>query len=346
MRLVTTTRCQRRLGARRLRALVAAGVALAMLTAGVVAEQPLQIRPAVSAAAVQALVAGENGELRIVDVAAGQVTAVVDTGAAVTGLALSPDGRTAFVVNGWAGTIAVVDLESASVVKRIRVKAELDSAVVRPDGKRLYLTGTANGQGVVLGFDTATNSLAAVIQVGAAPTGIAITPDGSHLYVVNNQGASVTVIDTRIATVTRTVPVDVLPQYVAVSPDGAFTYVSHTSRLSDTNGSVTVIDNHTNQVVAHIPVGVGACQLAVGGDRLYVTNLQDGTVSVMDTVSRRVVQTLVLTARGIAVSPRDHSVYFAGSRSVAIVDGGTGQLTSTIDLATDDKPATVIAVAG
>ncbi|GAA3430433.1 hypothetical protein GCM10018954_000340 [Kutzneria kofuensis] len=329
-----------------MRALVAAGIATAMLAVGVVAEQPVEIRPAVSAAAVHALVAGDNGELRIVDVAAGQVSAVVDTGAMVTGLTLSPDGRTAFVVNGWSGTVAVVDVADATVVKRIRVKAELDSAVVRPDGKRLYITGTANGQGVVLGFDTASDSLAAVIQVGASPTGIAISPDGSHLYVVNNQGASLTVIDTRIATATRTVPLDVLPQYVAVSPDGATTYVSHTSRLADTNGSVSVIDNRTNQVVGHIPVGVGACELAVGGDRLYVTNLQDGTVSVVDTTTRRPVQTLVLTARGIAVSPRDHSVYLATGPAITVLDGGTGQTTSTIDLANSRNPATVIAVAG
>ena len=325
---------------------MAAGVALTMLAAGVIAEQPVLIRPAVSAAAVHALVADENGELRIVDVAAGQVAAVVDTGAAVTGLTLSPDGRTAFVINGWAGTIAVVDLAEATVVKRIRVKAELDSAVVRPDGKRLYVTGTANGQGVVLGFDTASDSLAAVIQVGSAPTGIAISPDGSRLYVVNNQGASITVIDTRIATATRTVAVDVLPQHIAVSLDGAFTYVSHTSRLANTNGTVTVIDNRTSQVVAHIPVGVGASALAIGGDRLYVTNLEDGTVSVVDTATRHVVQTLVLSTRATAASPRDHSVYFTGRRAVTVVDGGTGLVTATIDLATDGKPATVIAVAG
>jgi YVTN family beta-propeller protein len=346
MRLVTTTRCQRHFGARRLRALVAAGVATALLAAGVVVEQPLEIRPAVSVAAVRAFVAGDAGELRIVDVAANEVTAVVDTGAMVTGLALSPDGETVFVVNGWAGSIAVVDVATAKVVKRIRVKAELDSAVVRPDGNRLYVTGTANGQGVVLGFDMATRSLAAVIQVGAEPTGIAVSPDGNHLYVVNNQGASVSVIDSRIATVVRTVPVDVLPQYVAVSPDGAFTYVTHTSRLADVNGSVTVIDNRTNSVVGHIPVGVGACDLAVSNDRLYVTNLQDGTVSVVDTASRRLVQTLVLSARGIAVSPRDHSVYFATGRTATVVDGGTGQVTSTIDLASSERPATVIAVAG
>lgn len=324
---------------------MAAGIATLLLAAGVVAEQPLEIRPAVSAAAVHAFVAGDNGELRIVDVAANEVTAVVDTGAMVTGLALSPDGRTVFVVNGWAGSVAVVDVATAKVLRRIRVKAELDSAVVRPDGQRLYLTGTASGQGVVLGFDLGNDSLAAVIQVGASPTGIATTPDGSHLYVVNNQGASVTVIDTRIASVTRTVPVDVLPQYVAVSPDGATTYVSHTSSSAGANGSVTVIDNRTGKVVAHIPVGVGACNLALGGDRLYVSNLQDGTVSVVDTVSRQVVQTLVASARGIAVSPRDHSVYLATGRTATILDG-TGQVTSTIDLASNQRPATVIAVTG
>jgi YVTN family beta-propeller protein len=345
MRLVTTTRCQRRFGARRLRALVAAGIATALLAAGVVAEQPLVIRPAASIAAVHAFLAGEAGELRIVDVAAGAVTDVVDTGAAVTGLAVTPDGRTVFVVNGWSGSVAVVDVASAKVVRRIRVKAELDSAVVRPDGRRLYLTGTANGQGIVLGFDLSNDSLAAVIQVGSTPTGIAVSPDGSRLYVANNQAASVTVIDTRDASVVRTVPVDVLPQYVAVSPDGSTTYVSHTSRLANTNGSVTVIDNRTDKVVAHIPVGVGACELAVGGDRLYVANLQDGTVSVVDTVTRRLVSTLVLPTRGIAFSPRDHSVYLATGRTATVVDG-TGQVTSTIDLASNLGPATVIAVTG
>lgn len=324
---------------------MAAGVATALLAAGTVAEQPLEIRPAVNVAAVHAFVAGDSGELRIIDVAADEVTAVVDTGTMVTGLALSPDGRTAFVVNGWAGDIAVVDVATATIVRRIRVKAELDSAVVRPDGKRLYVTGTANGQGVVLGFDTASDSLAAVIQVGTAPTGIATSPDGNHLYVVNNQGASVTIIDTRIATAVRTVPVGVLPQYVAVSPDGATTYVSHTSQLAGINGSVTVIDNRTDTVVGRIPVGVGACNLAVGGDRLYVSNLQDGTVSVVDTATRQVVQTLVLPAHGIAVSPRDHSVYFATGRTATIADG-SGQVTSTIELASNRPTATVIAVTG
>lgn len=325
---------------------MAAGLATLLLAAGVVAEQPLVIRPAVSAAAVHAFVAGDAGELRIVDVAAGAVTDVVDTGAVVTGLAVSPDGRTVYVVNGWSGSVAVVDVAAAEVVHRIRVKAELNSAVVRPDGKRLYLTGTANGQGVVLGFDLTSDSLAAVIQVGSAPTGLAVSPDGGHLYVANNQGASVTVIDTRIASVIRTVPVDVLPQYVAVSPDGSTTYVTHTSRLANTNGSVTVIDNHTDKVVGHIPVGVGACELAVSSDRLYVSNLQDGTVSVVDASTRQLVSTLVLATRGIAFSPRDHSVYLATGRTTTVVDSGTGRVTATIDLASNRPPATVIAVTG
>ncbi|MFC0436348.1 SMP-30/gluconolactonase/LRE family protein [Kutzneria buriramensis] len=346
MRLVTTTRCQRRFGARRLRALVAVGIACALLAAGLEAELPVEIQPAVNAAAVHAFVAGDTGELQILDIAAGDVTAVVDTGGKVTGLAASPDGRTVYVVNGWTGSVAVVDVAQAKVVKRFQVKAELDSAVVRPDGKRLYVTGTAGGQGVVLGFDTATDTLAAVVQVGSVPTGIAVTPDGNHLYVTNNQSATVTVIDPRIATVTRTVPVDLLPQYVAISPDGATTYVTHTSQLSNTDGSVTVLDNKTDKVVARIPVGVGACALAVTADRLYVANLQDRTVSVVDTVTRRLVQTLVFPVYGIAVSNRDHSVYLATGHTTAVVDGGTGQLTSTIRITGEKQPATVVAVTG
>ena len=66
-------------------------------------------------------------------------------------------------------------------------------------------------------------------------------------------------------------------------------------------------------------------------------------MSVVDTTTRKVVQTLVLPARGIAVSPRDHSVYLATGRTATVLDG-SGQVTSTIDLASNQPTATVIAV--
>jgi YVTN family beta-propeller protein len=322
-------------GNRRVRIALTVALATVAATAGQESAQPEQIRAAVSTAtAKHAYVIGRSGELKIVDMDSGSVLATVDTNAHTTGLAVSPDGRTAYVVNGWIGTVTVVDTATARIVKRVKINAQLDSAVVRTDGQRLYVTATANDQGLVLAIDTSTNTLAAVIQVGATPTGVATSPDGHRLYVSNNQGASVTVVDTRIATPIATIPVAALPQYVTVSPDGSTTYVTHASRTPTTNSTVTVIDNATNKVVDEVEVGSGASGLAVSADgrELFVSNLQDGTVSVVDTASRSVQDTLVMQARGITTVPKDHRVYFATDSSATVLDSNTSLVSSQVDL--------------
>ena len=72
------------------------------------------------------------------------------------------------------------------------------------------------------------------IPVGALPSAVAVSPDGSSVYVTNfgspfNQGASdtVSVIDTATNTVTATIPVGSNPHGVAVSPDGTHAYVTN-----------------------------------------------------------------------------------------------------------------------
>ncbi|HJT91311.1 MAG TPA: beta-propeller fold lactonase family protein, partial [Mycobacterium sp.] len=74
------------------------------------------------------------------------------------------------------------------------------------------------------------------IDVGQGPTGLAVSPDGAHVYVSNRQDSTVSVIDTDIDNVTATIPVGDDPLEVAVSPDGDHVYV--TSLL---DGAVSVI---------------------------------------------------------------------------------------------------------
>jgi len=57
----------------------------------------------------------------------------------------------------------------------------------------------------------------ATVPVGFAPRGVAITPDGSAAYVVNNGDNTVSVINTATNTVTATIPVGVSPVLIAFS---------------------------------------------------------------------------------------------------------------------------------
>ena len=60
--------------------------------------------------------------------------------------------------------------------------------------KRAYVTNNASNSLSVI--DTTSNTVTATIPVGAAPAGVAITPDGSHVYTANSYSDSVTVTDT------------------------------------------------------------------------------------------------------------------------------------------------------
>ncbi|MFZ3328586.1 MAG: hypothetical protein WA231_23060 [Methylocella sp.] len=114
----------------------------------------------------------------------------------------------------------------------------------------------------------ATNTVVATIPAGTFdPSGVAVTPDGKHAYVVllnvlNVNSNTVSVIDTASDTVVATVPVGLNTQGgVAFIPDGKLAYVTNAGSI-DVHGTVSVIDTATNTVVATVtvgsaPVGVG-----------------------------------------------------------------------------------------
>jgi YVTN family beta-propeller protein len=145
----------------------------------------------------------------------------------------------------------------------------------------------ANGEGAVSDtvsvIDTATNTVIATIPVGVAPSGVAITPDGSRVYVTNQNAASVSVIDRSTNTVIATVPVDFGPFGIAITNDGTRAYVASRS-------AIDVIDTSTNTVVDTIPFPFNPnfLDFTPDGTRLYVTS-QAPSVAVIDPASNTVV---------------------------------------------------------
>jgi YVTN family beta-propeller protein len=97
---------------------------------------------------------------------------------------------------------------------------------------------------IVSVIDTVSNTvIGPKIQVGSVPIGVAVTPDGSSVYVSNEGGATVSVIDTTTNTVIATITVGDSPFGVAVTPDGTRVYVANA-----TGDSVSVITTATNTV--------------------------------------------------------------------------------------------------
>jgi YVTN family beta-propeller protein len=100
----------------------------------------------------------------------------------------------------------------------------------------------------------------ATIPIGGGPAvfGVAVAPDGSKVYVANDDANTVSVIATATNTVSATIPVGSGPDGVAVTPDGSKVYVANAN-----SNNVSVIATTTNMVIATIPVGVNPVALGV-----------------------------------------------------------------------------------
>jgi YVTN family beta-propeller protein len=101
-----------------------------------------------------------------------------------------------------------------------------------------YITNQNNGTVSVI--DTGTNppSVVATVTVGGAPAGVAVTPDGKHVY-VTDAGNTVSVIETTGNAVMATITAGLDQFGVAVTPDGKRVYVANfasSSQLAATSG--------------------------------------------------------------------------------------------------------------
>lgn len=227
----------------------------------------------------------------------------------VTDLRLSPRGDyvMAAVMAGQPG-VMVVDTRTHDPVAYIPIMVQGASqpraVLMNRESTRLYVvTGTMQG-GEMTVVDVLSGQSLGTVQVGANPTGAAMSVDGRYVYVVNSGGGNVTVIDAWSGAPVGDIRVGVTPQRVAVSPDGSRIFV--TNKGSNT---VTVIDGRSHATLGTVQVGKGPLDVAVTPDssKAFVTCKDDGTVVMLDAVSGAVEHTTdpmpLSSPYGVAIRP-------------------------------------------
>jgi YVTN family beta-propeller protein len=149
----------------------------------------------------------------------------------------------------------------------------------------------------------------------AGPDGVAVSPDGSKVYITGTNG--VWVIDTTTNTVSATISVGYNPAGVAVSPDGTKLYITDAG-FNPPGNIASVIDTRTNTVIATIPVGIGPIGVSVtpDGSKVLTANNASINVSVIDATTNAVVATIPVPnfAFGSFIGP---SPKFAGTPGMA-----------------------------
>jgi len=171
-----------------------------------------------------------------------------------------------------------------------------------PDGSMLYIP---EAEGPHVGIDEYQPTTGKLTQ-GAIPVpndggidGIAVSPDGSTLYAVDNGRDIVHVINIATKSVTSTIPVPSTPNFALLSPDGSRLYV-----LEDAASTVSVINTVTGTVAANIAMPTmgppswdymnptdTAC-ISPDGSTLYVPGSTGEQIQVVSTATNTITGTL------------------------------------------------------
>ena len=124
--------------------------------------------------------------------------AFLSTGRDPRQLALLPDGSRLYVTDAGSDTVTVIDTEPSSpsfhtTIATITVGPHPHGVAVTPDGSCVYVTdagASAFDQDDVAVIDTVSNTVIASVPLSpvAAPSGIAITGDGSRAYLLAADG--------------------------------------------------------------------------------------------------------------------------------------------------------------
>jgi len=206
-------------------------------------------------------------------------------------VAITPDGKRAYVTNHTAHTMSVIDTDPASPTWNTIIATITDAEGLSPNPYGLAIA--PNGLAYVADYFTPTISVIdtnpaspaynTVVRSYADPSGlghgssqVATSPDGRYVYVGTWAANSVSVIDTVAGTSSR-VDIGSASVGLAVTEDGKYVYVAAYS-----TNSVQVVDTGSNTVIDTLPVGRGTYGVTINKCYVYAANSVDNTVSVIE----------------------------------------------------------------
>jgi YVTN family beta-propeller protein len=256
---------------------------------------------------------------------------------------LSAQQHTIVALSHSDNTLYELDGATGRLLNKFTAENQPHEAIVAPDGRTIFAAIPQAGHVVML--DAATFTLKSKIESpyfrnkdgsSTSPHGIAITSDGSKVYVGTERAdvPSIVVIDARAGRVTK--KIDVLLE------GGHFLAIDQrTNKLyypMRTDNRVLVIDTRTDEVTKIIPVEGGPVGIAFTANEAWVHSDYDGSVTVIDTRADTVIARITNTGTGagrIAVSPdgRWAASTHGTSGDVALINTQTKQVAARIPVA-------------
>ena len=207
-----------------------------------------------------------SGTVTPISTATNKAGKEIKVGPTASAIAITPNGRTAYVVSEGSDTVTPISTATNMAGKPIKIPHSSSYSpsgypgqtliLSTPNGKTVYVA--SQSAGTVTPISTATTTVGKSIKVGKDPFALAITPNGKVVEVVNQASDTVTPIRTATNTAGQPIPVGSTPWAIAITPNGKNAYV-----VNNGSGTVTPISIVTGRAGKAISVGNSPVSIAI-----------------------------------------------------------------------------------
>ena len=173
-------------------------------------------------------------DLTVISIASQKVVKTIKIGRYPRGIAVSNDSKFAYVAEMGGSRIHVINLEDFSITY-IPIGSNPRAIVLSPDNSMMYVTMNLSGK--VASWDLINNKAGKSVKTGKAARSLAISSDGTALFVVNFVSNTISKV--------RTSDMKVFQSIKACNEPIGITYDSPTSRtwVACYGGAIKIYDN-------------------------------------------------------------------------------------------------------
>ncbi|HMI04954.1 MAG TPA: bifunctional YncE family protein/alkaline phosphatase family protein [Pedobacter sp.] len=242
---------------------------------------------------------------------------------------LSSSGRFLAVTNNGQSTqsVQLIDPKTERILDERVLSKSWYGLAFSGDEKHLYVSG--GNDNWILDFRLKDNKLGVsdTIKLGPvwpkgkiSPAGMVVNKAGSRLYTVTKEDSTLYVINPSEKTILKKVQLPAIAYSCVLSADESKLYVS----LWGGKG-IAVVSLAEEKIAQLIPVGDHPNELLLNkkGNYLFVANASDNTVSLINTISGKVIETIATTlyatqltgstTNGLALSANEKTLYIANA---------------------------------
>jgi len=292
-----------------------------------------------------------SGDVTVIDGEDLKVVATIPVGKRPRGIHASPDGKLVYVAlsgtpieappqidahgnpvfekkrddddnaDKAADGIGVLDIVAKKLTGKLHAGSDPEEFALSKDGRNIYISNEDTKTASVINI--ASGKLEHIVPVGQEPEGVTTTPDGKQFYVTCEAGGDIYVVDTSSYSAVAHFKVNGRPRSIAFLSSGGIGFIP-----SESAGELNIIDSVKPAVLKTIalPAGSRPMRVKLSPDemRLYVSNGRAGTISVFDSHSYELLNTIKVGTRpwGIGISPDGKFLFSANgpSNDVSVVD--------------------------